>query len=95
MFHTKEEVECEVHFQETTRIENDRFVVKLPFKTHSSLAESMPQAKRRFESLERRLNQVRYTCFIDEFFSLNHFFPFYSMFKRERIAQETQLLENV
>ena len=76
-FQTKEEIECEVHFQETTRIENDRFVVKLPFKKHSSLGESLPQAKRRFESLERRLDQnpelkERYTSFIDEFLCLKH-----------------------
>ena len=76
-FQTKEEIECEVHFQETTRTENDRFGVKLPFKKHSSLGENLPQAMRRFESLERRLDQnpelkERYTNFIDEFRCLKH-----------------------
>ena len=56
-FQTKEEIECEVQSKKTNRTENDRFVVNLPFKNYSSLGENLPQAKRRFESLERRLDQ--------------------------------------
>ena len=36
MFQNEENIESEVHFQETFRIENDRFVVKVPFRNHSS-----------------------------------------------------------
>jgi len=45
--------------QRHKRDETGRFVVRLPFKPHSSpLGESRPQALRRFLSLERRLQQT-------------------------------------
>ena len=74
-FQPNEDIECKVHFEETTGIENDRFVVKLPIKNGESIR--LPQAKRRFESLEQRLDQnpelkERYISFIDEVLSLKH-----------------------
>ena len=64
-------------FPLTTKIEDNRYLVKLPFKPFSKLGESFTQAKRRFEHLENRLNtkpelKRRYKDFIDEFTNMNH-----------------------
>ena len=48
---TEEELLCEKIFQETTRVVDNRFVVKLPFKKDAILGESLTQAQRRFSSL--------------------------------------------
>ena len=74
---TEEEVECEGHFQETTKVVTNRFVAKLPFKRNSKLDESLTQAQRSFDSLERRLDRSpelrkRYSDIIGEFLSLDH-----------------------
>ena len=74
---TEEELLCEKIFQETTRVVDNRFVVKLPFKKDAILGESLTQAQRRFSSLERRLDtnpelRKRYGDFVDEFVSLDH-----------------------
>ena len=73
---TEEELLCEKIFQETTRVVDNRFVVKLPFKKDTILGGSLTQAQRRFSSLERRLDtnpelRKRYGDFIDEFVSLD------------------------
>ena len=54
---TTEEDRCESHFKETTILQNGRFTVQLPFKPNSQLGDSLAQAKRRFNYLERRLEQ--------------------------------------
>ena len=56
---TEEEKECERHFIETTtRQEDSRFVVSVPFKPDSkSLGQSLPKAINRFRSLERKFQQ--------------------------------------
>ena len=51
--------------------------MQLPFKPNSQLGDSLAQAKRRFNNLERRLEQNtelkdRYTAFIDEFLDIGH-----------------------
>ncbi|XP_063727120.1 uncharacterized protein LOC134854694 [Symsagittifera roscoffensis] len=63
--------------KETTILQNGRFTVQLPFKPNSQLGDSLAQAKRRFNYLERRLEQNpelkdRYTAFIDEFLDMGH-----------------------
>ena len=76
---TKEEVLCEDHFTQTTRRdEHGRFIVKLPFKENNSkLGDSLGNAKKRFLSLEKKLNKdnslkARYAAFINEFIELGH-----------------------
>lgn len=55
---TPEEEFCETHFQENYSRDNDgRYIVRLPLKeNHPPLGESAETAKRRFFSLERKLN---------------------------------------
>ena len=76
---TKKEVACEQHFETTTtRDQEGRFIVKLPFKQEvPKLGDSFEQAKRRFLSLERRLQanpntQQKYKAFVQEFIDLEH-----------------------
>ena len=75
---TAEEIACEQHFQDTTRVENNRFVVQMPFKADvKPLGDTYLQAKRRFLSLEKRLlsdPQLKegYCNFINEFAELKH-----------------------
>ena len=76
---TKEEQACEEHFQRTIkRNQNGQFVVKLPFKENATpLGDSFQQAKRRLDTLLRRLIRdeslyARYTAFIEEFLDLGH-----------------------
>ena len=75
---TAEEIACEQHFQDTTRVVNNRFVVQMPFKADvKPLGDTYFQAKRRFLSLEKRLQsdpQLKegYCNFIDEFAELKH-----------------------
>ena len=76
---TEEEKECERHFFETTtRQEDGRYVVSLPFKPDSkSLGHSLPKALNRLNSLEQKFQQEgnlkqRYTAFIQEFLDMQH-----------------------
>ncbi|XP_049874134.1 uncharacterized protein LOC126372431 [Pectinophora gossypiella] len=76
---TTEERACENHFVQTTKRESDgRFCVQIPFKESPSLlGESYEQAKRRFISLEKRLERSpsykqMYSDFIKEYESLGH-----------------------
>ena len=78
-FFTKEEMDCEQHFTRTTkRNEHGQFVVKLPFKENAvPLGDSFQQAKRRLQTLLRRLSKDanlydRYANFIKEFLDLGH-----------------------
>jgi hypothetical protein len=77
--HTREEIECEEHFERTTTREPDgRFKVQLPFKKDAEpLGHSLFQATKRFHCLERRFEadpkiKRDYTKFMDEFLSLGH-----------------------
>ena len=70
---------CEQHFETTTtRDQEGRFIVKLPFKQEvPKLGDSSELAKRRFLSLERRLQanpntQQKYKAFVQEFIDLEH-----------------------
>ena len=74
---SKEEQQCEDFFkQTTTRDALGRFSVKLPFKPAAEpLGNSLDQARRRYLSLERRLDEdtkSRYAAFIQEFLDLGH-----------------------
>ena len=75
---TTEEMACKKHFVETTKIENNRFVEQLPFKEDAKpLGDTYLQAKRRFLSLEKRLQsnpklKEGYSNFIQEFVDLEH-----------------------
>ena len=74
---TDEEKKSENFFQSTTKVIDNRFVVKLPFKEEMHLGENLTQAESRFKSLERRLDgnpdlRKRYSDFINEFISLDH-----------------------
>ena len=54
-----EEMPCEKHFVETTKVENNRFVVQLPFEEDAKpLGDTYLQAKRRFLPLEKRLQST-------------------------------------
>lgn len=77
-FSTEEEA-CETIFQETTRRDdNGQFVVTIPLKdSPESLGDSYAMAKRRFFSLERKLERDsklkgRYMKFMREYSDLNH-----------------------
>lgn len=76
---TKEELECEEHFQNNYHsLGTGEYSVRLPLK-HSLdlLGDSYEQALRRFLSLERRLQRniavkARYSAFIKEYAQLKH-----------------------
>ena len=53
---SKEEKACEQHFVNSTKHQDNRFTVKLPFKQDCQLRESLDQANRRFNSLYNRLD---------------------------------------
>ena len=75
---TQEEIDCEKHFTDTTKVVNNRFTVQMPFKENSQkLGDTYVQAKRRFLILERRLHandklKQDYTDFVNEFITLQH-----------------------
>ncbi|XP_066248814.1 uncharacterized protein [Euwallacea similis] len=76
---TREELECESHFaQTTTRDEDGRFVVKLPLKNNfMELGESEQSALSRLYSVERRLAKytelgAAYRAFMREYQDLGH-----------------------
>lgn len=76
---SNEEQYCENHFIENTiRLSNGRFCVKLPLREVPSetLGDSYVIAKRRFLNLERKLNKSKikddYTEFINEYKRLGH-----------------------
>ncbi|XP_028178737.1 uncharacterized protein LOC114366158 isoform X2 [Ostrinia furnacalis] len=75
----KNDEECENHFlQNTVRLNNGRFSVKLPLKdTADYLGDTFALAKRRFISLEKRFKRnanlkAEYCKFIEEYSSLGH-----------------------
>ena len=72
-----EEKACEKFFAETTEVIDNRFVCKLPLKESITLGNSLDQAMKRFNFLERRLDlkpdlRKRYQAFIREFLDVNH-----------------------
>ena len=76
---TKEEADCEQYFKNTTtRDENGRFIVTIPFKDSvEKLGESYNTAINRFNSLERRLDRNKalkeaYVSFMQEYEQLGH-----------------------
>jgi len=77
--HTKEEKECEAHFNKTiNRDESGRFIVQLPFKVNApKLGNSYNIAERRFLLLEKRLQRdpklkQDYVNFMSEYEALGH-----------------------
>ncbi|XP_073820296.1 uncharacterized protein [Musca autumnalis] len=76
---TEEEQACEEHFLQNSRFDSDgRVVVRLPFKKSPSyLGNTFEMARRRFLSLERRLERDQtlksmYEEFMQEYVSLGH-----------------------
>lgn len=76
---SKDDELAEAHFVENTRVcEDGRLMVRLPFKTDpQSLGQSFEMARRRFLSLERRLQREHtlkqsYKDFIHEYEALGH-----------------------
>ncbi|XP_057656782.1 uncharacterized protein LOC130894179 [Diorhabda carinulata] len=76
---SKEEMDCETHFKDTTtRTQEGRFVVSIPLKASPKiLGESLGLAKRRFKSLEQKFSKEyqfsrMYKNFILEYERLNH-----------------------
>ncbi|XP_057670066.1 uncharacterized protein LOC130902185 [Diorhabda carinulata] len=76
---SKEEMDCETHFKDTTtRTQEGRFVVSIPLKASPKiLGESLGLAKRRFKSLEQKFSKEyqfsrMYKNFILEYEKLNH-----------------------
>lgn len=75
-----EEQSCETHFtNNTVRLSNGRFSVKMPFKAspEDSLGESYYNARGRFLNLEKKLNKnlelkQKYSEFIHEYQDLGH-----------------------
>ena len=81
--YTQEESECEQHFMETVCIgKNNRIQVRLPFKkSPQCLGNSFDMAKRRFLSIEKRLERdsllkSMYIEFMDEYQTLRHMSPY-------------------
>lgn len=81
--HSPEEEECERHFMKNVRIDqNCRIEVRLPFKKSPEvLGDSFEMARKRFLSLERRLERdatlkSMYVEFMDEYLSLGHMSPY-------------------
>lgn len=74
--------ETERHFQQTTQLNNNQFQVSLPLKVPLSqvnnlLGDSIYQALKRFDSLEKRFTNdpellKEYQAFIDEYVALGH-----------------------
>ncbi|XP_046800970.1 uncharacterized protein LOC124421481 [Lucilia cuprina] len=76
---TNEEQACEKHFTENVQINSDRRIqVRLPFKQNPNcLGESFEISKRRFLSLERKLERdptlkSMYVDFVNEYLALGH-----------------------
>lgn len=75
---SKDEDYCENHFlKNTTRLENGRFSVKIPFREAPEvvLGDSHRIAKKRFYNLEKKLSidvKTDYTKFIEEYEQLGH-----------------------
>ena len=74
---SKEEEACEQHFVNTTKNQDNRFTVSLPFKQDCQLGERLDQANRRFKALEKPLDsdpelKSRYESFIDQFVESGH-----------------------
>ena len=76
---SSEEKQCEQHFDSTTtRKEDGRFIVEMPFKEDcSQLGHSKASAMRRFLNLEKKLVHdpslhERYSAFVKEFIDLGH-----------------------
>ncbi|XP_075157710.1 uncharacterized protein LOC142230976 [Haematobia irritans] len=76
---SEEEAACENHFVENVKLDFDgRVVVRLPFKENPKcLGDSFEAARKRFLSLERRLDRdlqlkSMYKEFMDEYLSLGH-----------------------
>ncbi|CAG9126253.1 unnamed protein product [Plutella xylostella] len=74
-----DEKACEEHFiKTTTRDEQGRFCVQIPFKeSPDKLGDTFTQAERRFHALEKRLSHTplhkeMYTQFIKEYVELGH-----------------------
>ncbi|XP_011173049.1 uncharacterized protein LOC105205390 [Solenopsis invicta] len=74
---SQEETTCEKHFTDTIRrTEDGRFVVQLPLKRNpSKLGDSYEIARKRFQSIERKLNKdptlkKEYHAFIQEYLQL-------------------------
>ncbi|KAL0839771.1 hypothetical protein ABMA28_016409 [Loxostege sticticalis] len=77
--HTKDEIQCETIFAQTTiRHPDGRFVVNIPLKTSPTiLGDSYEQANARFFALERRFSRdsnfkTKYTEFMKEYLELGH-----------------------
>ncbi|CAK9834532.1 hypothetical protein ANTRET_LOCUS11048 [Anthophora retusa] len=78
-FLSAEETECETHFaQNTTRNEQGRYIVRLPFnENRDRLGNSKAMALKRFYSLEHKLQlnselKAQYTEFLSEYLKLGH-----------------------
>ena len=54
--HLTPEEACEQHFIENTELIDNRFMVRLPFKKSVNLGDSLDQATRTFQYLEKHLN---------------------------------------
>ncbi|XP_037929250.1 uncharacterized protein LOC119663716, partial [Teleopsis dalmanni] len=69
---------CMRHYNDTTiKDENERFVVKLPFKAENELENSYKQAMARFMNLEKKLEtneklKTEYIKFMEEYEALGH-----------------------
>lgn len=79
---TKQEQACEEHFtNHFKRNEEGRFIVKLPLKNNDiCLGDSFTIAKKRFLSLENKLNKNlslknQYSQFINDYIKLGHMKP--------------------
>ena len=74
---SKEEEACEQHFVNTTKHQDNLFIVSLPFKQDCQLGERLDQANRRFKALEKRLGsdpelKSRYKSFIHQLVETGH-----------------------
>ncbi|GBL95266.1 hypothetical protein AVEN_100252-1 [Araneus ventricosus] len=55
---SKEELECETHFMQTYRRDNDgKYIISLPLKENIQLGNSIQIAKQRLDSLWKRVNK--------------------------------------
>lgn len=75
---TQEDLDCEQHYQETTRRnQSGRYVLRLPLKADSTLGESKSIAYHRLQSLQRQFDKnpqlkQNYDKFIKEYCDLGH-----------------------